>query len=95
MPCENVDGQENCDSTTWIFSNREKAVTLFELGQIHSDAEAKSDRLSVTADCSLAIHVTHQDVGRYSCRHFISGQQQGPDSPVDLSVINSEYNVIS
>ncbi|XP_030577807.1 uncharacterized protein LOC115774593 [Archocentrus centrarchus] len=64
------------------------AVTLFDHGQIHKEAEAKSLRLSVTADCGLHIKkVTDQHVGQYSCRQVISGVQQSPDSHVHLYVI--------
>ena len=87
--------QDKCDSTTWVFSHSRNtaAVGLIELGQIGENVKAQSDRLSVTADCSLVIKkVTVGDVGRYSCRQFDrSGQQQGPDAKVYLSVINSEY----
>ncbi|KAI3363879.1 hypothetical protein L3Q82_001476 [Scortum barcoo] len=91
LPCENViDGQKNCGNTTWIFSDsgRSPAVSLFELGQI-KNIKSKSDRLSVTVNCSLVIKkVTVEDVGLYTCRQFRSGQQQGEDSQVHLSVIN-------
>ncbi|XP_026197646.1 uncharacterized protein LOC113149645 [Anabas testudineus] len=95
LPCGNVrDDQNKCDSTTWIFSEsgNKAAVTLFELGQIKKDSvKSKSDRLSVTENCSLVIKkVTDEDVGRYICRQFISGRQQGGDSEVDLSVATSE-----
>ncbi|XP_051235772.1 uncharacterized protein LOC127351853 [Dicentrarchus labrax] len=90
LSCENVtDGQQNCEYTTWLFSDSENTtVELFELGEIDEKFKTKSDRLSVTANCSLVIKkVTVEDVGRYVCRQFISGQQQGPDSLVYLSVI--------
>ncbi|XP_075315905.1 uncharacterized protein LOC142375644 [Odontesthes bonariensis] len=91
LPCYSVTRpQQNCESSTWMFSYKMGAVTLFEHGQIHREAAAKSDRLSVTANCSLVIKkVTDEDDGRYTCRQFISGEQ-GPDSEVDLSVINSK-----
>ncbi|XP_026196668.1 uncharacterized protein LOC113149054 isoform X1 [Anabas testudineus] len=91
LSCGNVrDDQNKCDSTTWIFSGSGKSETLFELGQIHKDVvESKSDRLSVTENCSLVIKkVTDEDVGFYTCRQFISGRQQGGDSVVELSVVN-------
>ncbi|XP_044025079.1 uncharacterized protein LOC122863058 isoform X2 [Siniperca chuatsi] len=91
LPCENViDGQQKCDGTTWLFvgSGNTAVVTLIDLGQIVERAKAKSDRLSVTASCSLVIkNVTVEDVGRYSCRQFRSGDKQGPDSEVHLSVV--------
>ena len=86
--------QDKCDSTTWLFSGSRKtaAVELIELGQIGKKAKTKSDRLSVTANCSLVIKkVTVEDVGRYTCRQFKSGQQQGQDAQVHLSVVTSEY----
>ena len=85
--------QHNCESTLWLFTNKMGAtVALIERGHIQRDAAAKSDRLSVTATCSLVIKkVTDEDAGRYTCRQFISGEQQGPDSVFDLSVTNSEY----
>ncbi|XP_045920060.1 uncharacterized protein LOC123979991 [Micropterus dolomieu] len=91
LPCENVkDGQKNCEYTIWLFSGSgsRSAVALFEHGQIHNEAKSKSDRLSVTENCSLVIKkVTVEDVGRYYCRQFKSWQQQAPDSLVHLSVI--------
>ncbi|XP_038583666.1 uncharacterized protein LOC119909491 [Micropterus salmoides] len=93
LPCENViDVQQRCDSTIWLFagSGNTAAVELVRLGQIGENTKAKSDRLSVTENCSLVIKkVTVEDVGRYSCRQFThkEGKQQAPDSQVYLSVI--------
>uniref|UniRef100_UPI0009B3B56E uncharacterized protein LOC109953445 n=1 Tax=Monopterus albus TaxID=43700 RepID=UPI0009B3B56E len=92
LSCESlIDGQEKCDGTTWLFSNSRStsAVALIELGQTGKEAESKSDRLSVTENCSLVIKkVTAEDVGRYTCRQFDkSGRQQGRDNVVDLSVV--------
>ncbi|XP_049914983.1 uncharacterized protein LOC126399186 [Epinephelus moara] len=88
LSCENVThDQDNCDSATWLFSDGGNKVTLFEHGKIHREAEAKSDRLSVTANCSLVIKkVTLEDVGCYSCRQLRSGQVS--DSQVHLSVVD-------
>ena len=86
--------QNNCDSINWLFVSRNTgSVELIKLEQIGENAKAKSGRLSLTADCSLVIkNVTVEDAGRYTCRQFDrSGQQQGLDSPVYLSVVNSEY----
>ncbi|XP_067428003.1 uncharacterized protein [Thunnus thynnus] len=82
--------QDKCDSTTWLFSGLRSTAAegLIELGQIGRYVKAKSDRLSVTANCSLVIKkVTVEDVGCYTCRQFKSGQQQGQDSRVYLSVV--------
>ncbi|XP_039455198.1 uncharacterized protein LOC120433264 [Oreochromis aureus] len=92
LPCKNViQGQHNCISTTWMFSDSSSTVSLFELGQI-KEAKRKSDRLSLSADCSLVIKkVTDQDVGRYTCRQFktATGSQEGPDFEIHLFVINN------
>ncbi|XP_043963363.1 uncharacterized protein LOC122825845 [Gambusia affinis] len=78
----------DCYTFTWIFSNNNrKTSTLFENGQIHEAAAAKSDRLRVTSDCSLVIEkVSVEDVGWYTCRQFINGQQTSEYSYI-LSVI--------
>ncbi|XP_067428769.1 uncharacterized protein [Thunnus thynnus] len=96
LSCENVlKNQDKCDSTTWLFVGLRStaAVELIKLGQIGEEAKAKSDRLSVTVNCSLVIKkVTVEDVGLYTCRQLKSGQQQGQDSQVDLSVVTmTEY----
>ncbi|XP_025755065.1 uncharacterized protein LOC109194855 isoform X2 [Oreochromis niloticus] len=91
LPCKNViNNHHNCDTTTWLFidSRGKAAVELVNLGQIKE--KAKSDRLSVTAECSLVIKkVTAEDVGRYTCRQFRGnpGKQQGLDAVVHLSVV--------
>ncbi|XP_034059113.1 uncharacterized protein LOC117537838 [Gymnodraco acuticeps] len=95
LPCDNViHDQDKCESTRWLFRHSRgspypPAVTLFEDGQIHKGAKAKSDRLRVTEKCSLVIKkVTEEDAGFYVCRQFRSGEQQGPDSDVLLSVVS-------
>ncbi|XP_050927644.1 uncharacterized protein LOC108887480 [Lates calcarifer] len=86
-----IKDQDQCNGTTWIFSGSgsRAAVTLFEHGQIHNNTASKSDRLSVTENCSLVIKkVTVEDAGRYTCRQFNrSGRQQAPDAQVELSVV--------
>ncbi|XP_033977222.1 uncharacterized protein LOC117475177 [Trematomus bernacchii] len=91
LPCDNVNYyQDNCENTTWLFSETTALVTLFENGNIFKEAKAKSDRLRVTEKCSLVIkNVTEEDASSYTCRQFsTSGKPQGPDSPVYLSVVN-------
>ncbi|XP_067338926.1 uncharacterized protein [Channa argus] len=92
LPCGNVrDDQEKCNKTTWNFSDsgNTAAVELVKLGKIKPESKSKSDRLSVTENCSLVIKkVTDEDVGRYTCRQFDnSGRQLGSDSAVDVSVV--------
>ncbi|XP_005751951.1 uncharacterized protein LOC102211371 [Pundamilia nyererei] len=92
LPCKNViNNHHNCDTTTWLFTDSRgtPAVELVNLGQIKE--KANSDRLSVTAECSLVIKkVTAEDVGHYTCRQFRGnpGKQQGPDAVVYLSVVS-------
>ncbi|XP_038587900.1 uncharacterized protein LOC119912684 [Micropterus salmoides] len=92
LPCENViNNQDKCDSTSWVVSRYIETTELVTHGKISKNeiSKVKSDRMSVTENCSLVIkNVTDEDVGRYTCRQFNkSGQQQGPDSQVHLSVI--------
>ncbi|XP_049445795.1 uncharacterized protein LOC125896885 isoform X2 [Epinephelus fuscoguttatus] len=92
LPCENVTHNQNeCENTNWLFSGagNTPSVELVNLGRIVENAI--SEGLSVTADCSLVIkNVTREDVGRYSCRQFRSGQQHGEDAHVYLSVVTME-----
>ncbi|XP_071324188.1 uncharacterized protein [Trachinotus anak] len=88
LPC--MYDQVKCDSTIWIFTHSlYPTVELVVQGKIGEDAKSKSDRLSVTENCSLVIkNVTAADGGLYTCRQFKSGEQQDPDqSQVDLSVV--------
>ncbi|XP_026197648.1 uncharacterized protein LOC113149646 [Anabas testudineus] len=98
LPCGNVtDDQNKCNSTTWTFSvlGNSTTVTLFEHGQIHNSVvKSKSDRLSVTENCSLVIKkVTDEDVGLYTCRQFISGRQQGGDSVSVVTIICADCDI--
>ncbi|XP_022614618.1 uncharacterized protein LOC111231682 isoform X2 [Seriola dumerili] len=91
LPCKNArHDQDKCDATTWTFSSTSASVELVVLGKIGENAKSKSDRLSLTENCSLVLkNVTREDAGRYGCRQFDkSGQQQGSDSVVDLSVVS-------
>ncbi|XP_062293617.1 uncharacterized protein LOC133997902 [Scomber scombrus] len=83
--------QDECNSTTWFFigSTNTEAVDLIALRQIGEKAKAKSDRLSVTDNCSLVIKkVTVEDVGRYICRHYNTSGQQSQEHNVYLSVVS-------
>ncbi|XP_050927645.1 uncharacterized protein LOC108887483 [Lates calcarifer] len=95
LSCENVrDDQDQCDRTDWMFSDTVNTVELVRFGQISENIKSKSDRLSVTENCSLVIKkVTAEDVGRYICRQFDrSGRRQGSDTDVYLSVVTmTEY----
>ncbi|XP_033935730.2 uncharacterized protein [Pseudochaenichthys georgianus] len=92
LPFDNVmPDQDKCESTTWLFfdSGGSAAVTLFENGQIHKEAKAKPDGLRVTEKCALGMKkVTEEDAGLYLCSQVRSGEQQGPDSRVYLSVVS-------
>lgn len=86
-----IDDQNKCDKTTWTFFSRDQpAVELITLGQIGEEAKTKSDRLSVTVNCSLLIKkLTVEDVGRYRYKHCTSAVK--PTQDFDLSVLSSEY----
>uniref|UniRef100_UPI0037E77D99 uncharacterized protein isoform X2 n=1 Tax=Semicossyphus pulcher TaxID=241346 RepID=UPI0037E77D99 len=97
LPCGNVmKDQQNCDRTSWLFSgdNWLAEVELITHGNISKTQISKdhSDRLRVTADCSLVVtNITREDVGRFTCRQLNeSGKQHGDDALVYLSVINIE-----
>ncbi|XP_056283512.1 uncharacterized protein LOC130202180 isoform X2 [Pseudoliparis swirei] len=91
LPCFNVmDYHKNCDSSDWLFDDLKSTVAVFLVkeGQIDAEAKDKSDRLSVSENCSLVIKkVTDEDAGRYVCRQYRSGHQQGQDALVILSVV--------
>ncbi|KAM8726261.1 uncharacterized protein AB9X84_002768 isoform 2-T2 [Acanthopagrus schlegelii] len=91
LPCEKVtDTEDKCKRTTWIYTHSGTSITLFEEGKIHKDASVKSDRLTLDPDCSLVIKtVTAEDDGRYSCRHFKSGEGHGEDTHYDLTVVTA------
>ncbi|XP_049914255.1 uncharacterized protein LOC126398734 isoform X1 [Epinephelus moara] len=85
LPCGNViDDRSECEGAYWIFSSSLSTFSLMLVDQ--GQIEAKSDRLSVTENCSLVMKkVTFEDVGRYSCRQFESGHG---DAHVHLSIIS-------
>ncbi|XP_035535113.1 uncharacterized protein LOC118341048 [Morone saxatilis] len=89
LTCENViQDQDECNRTTWLFTFFAVAqVELVRLGQIGEQAKDKSDRLSVSENCSLVIkNVTIEDVGLYICRQ-VESERHG-DTYLHLFVIN-------
>ncbi|XP_067338624.1 uncharacterized protein [Channa argus] len=89
LPCESGTRYVCSDSITWLFSSGKSTVELTKNGKIEESVKSKSDRLSVTQNCSMAIRkVTIDDVGRYVCRLFIRRQQHGEEPSVYLSVLN-------
>ncbi|XP_025998819.1 uncharacterized protein LOC113006835 [Astatotilapia calliptera] len=95
LPCINViDEQNNCDGTTWTFASRNRTlIEVISFGQLGEKAKNASDRLSVTANCSLLIKtLTVEDVGFYYCKQYRYLQKHRhkrlvSESLVDLSVL--------
>ncbi|XP_054882041.1 uncharacterized protein LOC129356472 isoform X3 [Poeciliopsis prolifica] len=90
LSCENViEGHSKCDTTTWTYSKPgETSVELVAHGQVKV---SRSDRLSVSPNCSLVVKkVTADDVGQYICRQFPKegGGQSGPDAVARLSLVH-------
>ncbi|XP_030577810.1 uncharacterized protein LOC115774595 [Archocentrus centrarchus] len=90
LPC----GQSDCGRTEWLFRGVTSAdkVQLNNRGTIVEKDKSKSDRLTVTADCSLLIKtITVGDAGCYTatnCSSQHNQQQQYADFHVHLSVIS-------
>ncbi|KAJ4929431.1 hypothetical protein JOQ06_005039 [Pogonophryne albipinna] len=94
LPCNSVThDQDECNGTTWFFTDSRSTVILVGSGQIGN--HAKSDRLRVTENCSLVIKkVTEEDAGQYTCRQYKANKQQGSDSLVLQSVVTmTEHQV--
>ncbi|XP_047244440.1 uncharacterized protein LOC124882231 [Girardinichthys multiradiatus] len=89
LSCQNViDGQHNCNGTTWVFSGskNKELVALVTYGQIDGDTRT---RRSVTPNCSLVIkNITAEDVGNYECQQYKKGSEHLVHTSVTyLSVI--------
>nr|XP_046228721.1 uncharacterized protein LOC124050332 isoform X2 [Scatophagus argus] len=86
LPCDNRRADlHRCDEIDWLFIDLENRATvlLVKRGQIGEQAKTKSDRLSVTKNCSLVIKkVSAEDVGLYTCRQSLQ-----VDVNVHLSVV--------
>ncbi|XP_075940324.1 uncharacterized protein LOC142942044 [Anarhichas minor] len=83
LPC--VTDHKNCNSTEWLFTDSAEStgVQLVRDGTIVEEANARSDRLSVSENCSLVIkNVTEEDGGVY----IVSSGQQGQHALVYLAV---------
>ncbi|XP_037305470.2 uncharacterized protein LOC119195009 [Pungitius pungitius] len=94
LPSNHVN-QDRCDGSNWLYSRFGSTVALVELGKIKNDSvipEAKTNRMSLTANCSLVIRkVSGEDAGRYTNRDFDkAGRQQGADGVSELFVITME-----
>ncbi|RVE71079.1 hypothetical protein OJAV_G00070900 [Oryzias javanicus] len=93
LKCENANNfSDGCSRITWIYSHSTKSTfALFEDGKIHKDVGSKSDRLSVTENCSLVIKkITDEDAGIYTCRQFSTSGQKETEFWVELTVRNAE-----
>ncbi|XP_041831551.1 uncharacterized protein LOC121633512 isoform X1 [Melanotaenia boesemani] len=92
LTCEGFrEFNDQCKSTTWLYSDSVKTVPLYEHGKIHREAGSKSDRLNVTEKCFLVIKkVTVEDEGFYLCRRFESSGRVVTESTVLLSVTNKK-----
>ncbi|XP_026174659.1 uncharacterized protein LOC113137312 isoform X2 [Mastacembelus armatus] len=88
LPCRKVEKTwDQCDGVTWTFARSVRTTMLFEHGQIHPDARAESDRLSLTGTCSLELKkVTSKDAGLYTCIWFNTAQTAGGAAVYDLTV---------
>ncbi|KAL3979417.1 hypothetical protein ACER0C_017967 [Sarotherodon galilaeus] len=89
LPCLNMNAiQENCSSIKWMSFGRQ--VLEISPEATGEKGQKYSDRLSITANCSLVVKkVTAEDAGHYYCQQYKS-EIQGPvvQTVVDLSVVN-------
>ncbi|XP_067338612.1 mucin-22-like isoform X2 [Channa argus] len=93
LPCNNVkNNQDKCSGTTWSLSaSRTSQLDLILYGKISENAKVRSDRLSLTENCSLVIKkVTDEDGGLYMCQQSGSGTDQ-----VYLSVVTMTEHQVS
>ncbi|KAA0721308.1 hypothetical protein E1301_Tti022332 [Triplophysa tibetana] len=84
------DSLHQCSSTTWIYSKHISSpeVEVFDRGIKKKDTE-RSERLSLTSDCSLNIYKTTQHTGGlYTCTEYLNEYQHEPYSHVYLHVLH-------
>ncbi|XP_067338158.1 uncharacterized protein [Channa argus] len=90
LPCKNLpDDQQNCNNISWIYSNTNGDVILFERGQIHNKAAVTDGWIVKTlgTNCSLNIKsAQYHQAGRYTCR--INKPGHGEDTVYNVSVVN-------
>ncbi|XP_030577880.1 uncharacterized protein LOC115774662 [Archocentrus centrarchus] len=92
LPFPNMENiPENCSGVEWMIFGRE--VVTITPGATGEIGQKYSDRLSMTANCSLVIkQVTAEDAGYYDCKQYKSGKQGHIDlvhrTVFDLSVVN-------
>ncbi|XP_054882054.1 uncharacterized protein LOC129356482 [Poeciliopsis prolifica] len=88
LRCGNIsDPLRDAESTEWLFSGFRSPDTEILVKELSRKVTRRSDRLSVSADRSLVIKtVTVDDVGFYTCRKNVSGQED--DADIFLSIID-------
>lgn len=93
-----TDHQLDFGSTEWLFTGLRAARSQILVKKLSREVVARSDRLSVTANLSLVINtVTVEDVGFYTCRQNVSGEQDDADyflSVIDMSQQRTDDKVV-
>ncbi|XP_056603704.1 uncharacterized protein LOC130420440 [Triplophysa dalaica] len=84
------DALHQCSSTTWTYSKYTTSSTVEVFtGGINKNNTERSERLSLTSDCSLKIcNTTQHDCGLYTCTQYVNGHQHGSYSRVSLHVLH-------
>lgn len=91
LSCNNPVPQ--CNSTTWMYKqySRSTAVDLF-IGGIKMIYIERSERLSLTSDCSFNIYKTTQDDrGLYICQQYVNKYQYRTYARVYLHVLHGQF----
>ncbi|KAI7792222.1 putative immune type receptor [Triplophysa rosa] len=83
------DTLHQCSSTSWIFNHYRTSTVEVFAGGIKKNNTERSERMSLTSDCSLNIYNTTQhDRGVYTCRQYVNGHHHGTESQVYLHVLH-------